>query len=168
MYWGMWHLNGKVQCNAFYLTHFLCLCESFVNPFPETQWHQKTRTSILFRMHIFICSFKFYCMHAGKIHLGDAVIYRNLTILPLYRKTTGGELDYYSLKEGLANGTVEITEISEGGSVPNLKVKNSADKPVLILDGEELIGAKQNRIANTTILVKERCIGFLKRKNCGP
>src|SRR5262245_1039114 len=43
-------------------------------------------------------------------------------------------------------GTVE-------GHVPELRVKNSGDRPVLILDGEELIGAKQNRIVNVTILV---------------
>jgi hypothetical protein len=40
--------------------------------------------------------------------------------------------------------------------VPNLKVHNKADKPVLLLDGEEVAGAKQNRVLNTTILVKER------------
>jgi hypothetical protein len=34
-----------------------------------------------------------------------------------------------------------------------LLVKNGAAKPVLILDGEELVGAKQNRIVNLTILV---------------
>jgi hypothetical protein len=37
--------------------------------------------------------------------------------------------------------------------VPELRVKNSGDLPVLILDGEELVGAKQNRIVNVTILV---------------
>jgi len=32
-------------------------------------------------------------------------------------------------------------------------VANGADRPLLLLDGEELIGAKQNRILNTTVLV---------------
>jgi hypothetical protein len=43
--------------------------------------------------------------------------------------------------------------VSEAGSVPELLVKNLAPSPVLILDGEELIGAKQNRIVNLAILV---------------
>ena len=30
---------------------------------------------------------------------------------------------------------------------------NGTDRPLLLLDGEELIGAKQNRILNTTVLV---------------
>jgi len=32
-------------------------------------------------------------------------------------------------------------------------VTNAADRPVLLLDGEELVGAKQNRVLNTTVLV---------------
>ena len=37
--------------------------------------------------------------------------------------------------------------------MPELRVKNSGDVAVLILDGEELVGAKQNRSVNVTILV---------------
>jgi len=43
--------------------------------------------------------------------------------------------------------------VSEAGSVPFLQVANGADRPLLLLDGEELVGAKQNRILNTTVLV---------------
>jgi len=43
--------------------------------------------------------------------------------------------------------------VSEAGSVPFLKVTNRADRPLLLLDGEELLGAKQNCILNTTVLV---------------
>src|ERR1700730_11677852 len=44
-------------------------------------------------------------------------------------------------------------EVSEAGSVLFLKVVNGADRQLLLLDGEELLGAKQNRILNTTVLV---------------
>lgn len=37
--------------------------------------------------------------------------------------------------------------------MPELKVVNKSPRMVLILDGEELVGAKQNRIVNTTILI---------------
>jgi hypothetical protein len=43
--------------------------------------------------------------------------------------------------------------LSEGGSVPFLRAENGSSKPVLILDGEELVGGKQNRIVNTTIII---------------
>ena len=46
-----------------------------------------------------------------------------------------------------------ISEIDEAGVVPELLLKNRADKPLLIVDGEELVGAKQNRIINVTILI---------------
>jgi hypothetical protein len=60
---------------------------------------------------------------------------------------------YLLLDEALAAGLAAVTEISEAGSVPDLLVKNLAPSPVLILDGEELVGARQNRIVNLTILV---------------
>jgi hypothetical protein len=46
-----------------------------------------------------------------------------------------------------------VTEVSEGGSVPQLLVANAGVRPVFLLDGEELVGAKQNRIVNLSILV---------------
>ena len=39
------------------------------------------------------------------------------------------------------------------GSVPELLAHNPLDASVLLYDGEELIGAKQNRILNVTVLV---------------
>ena len=39
--------------------------------------------------------------------------------------------------------------------MPELKVINRLAQSVLLLDGEELLGAKQNRVLNTTILLKE-------------
>lgn len=36
-----------------------------------------------------------------------------------------------------------------------LKVINTADQLILLLDGEELIGAKQNRVLNTSILLEQ-------------
>ena len=43
--------------------------------------------------------------------------------------------------------------MSESGRVPELTIVNDGPVPVLLLDGEELVGAKQNRIVNLTILV---------------
>jgi hypothetical protein len=47
---------------------------------------------------------------------------------------------------------VRVTELNAGGSVPELRLENNADLPVLLVDGEELVGAKQNRVLNLTIL----------------
>lgn len=86
------------------------------------------------------------------VRLGQKQSYRNLALYPILSDYSS-ELDYLLLDEALGRGLLEVMEISEGGSVPELRVVNKAQFPVLILDGEELVGAKQNRIVNTTILV---------------
>ena len=69
--------------------------------------------------------------------------------------TDGGDPDprYLTLDEALAGGHAEVTEVSEQGSVPELRVLNRSRRPLLIVDGEELVGAKQNRVVNLSILV---------------
>jgi hypothetical protein len=68
------------------------------------------------------------------------------------RWNCGNAVRYRTLDEALAAETLEITEISEGGSVPILKLLNRGDDPVFLMAGEQLVGAKQNRILNTSIL----------------
>jgi hypothetical protein len=46
-----------------------------------------------------------------------------------------------------------IREISEAGSVPELLMENGSQRDILILDGDQLVGAKQNRVAIFTIIV---------------
>jgi len=61
--------------------------------------------------------------------------------------------NYLGMKTALDKGFLEIAEVSEGGSVPTLKAINKSALPIILLDGEEVEGAKQNRIMNTTILL---------------
>jgi len=92
----------------------------------------------------------------SSVTLGAEVVVDNLTMVPLFRKWSdamSSVVDYVVLDDALASGGVEITEVSEQGSVPDLAVLNRGRNPVLIVDGEELLGAKQNRIINLTVLV---------------
>ncbi len=81
--------------------------------------------------------------------------HKNMTVFPLLTELDGGP-DYMTLKEALEKSHLLVTEVSSGGSVPELKVVNKAGLSVLLLDGEELVGAKQNRVLNTTILINEK------------
>src|SRR5438105_3136729 len=90
------------------------------------------------------------------IQSGRPCQFRNLIVFPLLRDDPARELDYLLLEDGIAQGKVSVTEIHAGGSVPELRLTNSADLPVLVVDGEELVGAKQNRVLNLTILVPAR------------
>lgn len=73
-----------------------------------------------------------------------------VTMIPL-RLACAAEPDWRTLAE--AGTSVTITELDETGSVPFLTVTNASRHPVLLVDGEELIGAKQNRVLNTSVLV---------------
>ena len=56
------------------------------------------------------------------------------------------------LEEALEQKCARVNEVSQSGSVPELKFTNDCERPVLLMDGEELVGAKQNRILNLTVL----------------
>ncbi|MDR3701076.1 MAG: hypothetical protein P4L56_15620 [Candidatus Sulfopaludibacter sp.] len=87
------------------------------------------------------------------ITVGAPAHFGSLTIFPLLRAGgAGDEPDYMLLEEAIALGTARVTELGIGGSVPELRFENLGEKPVLLFDGEELIGAKQNRTVNLTIL----------------
>ena len=89
------------------------------------------------------------------LHLGDVSIHQNMAVMPLL---SGHEKipTYLTLDEALSKKYVHIKELSEDGVVPQLLLTNKGDKPVLLLDGEELLGAKQNRLINLTILAAAR------------
>lgn len=86
------------------------------------------------------------------VSIGTPQTYENMTVYPLLGKN-GHARAYQTLDEALAAKTFEVSEVSEGGSVPTLMVHNRGDLPVLLVVGEELIGAKQNRVLNTSMLV---------------
>jgi len=81
------------------------------------------------------------------------IAFHAITIVPL-RAPQQADPPWLLLPEALATGSLEIVEVSEEGSVPTLHVVNLSDHDVLLLDGEELVGAKQNRVLNTTFLVR--------------
>src|SRR5258705_10428827 len=89
------------------------------------------------------------------VSVGEPKSAGRLTVFPLL---SAGETEpaYLMLGEAFAAGQVTVTEVSTSGSVPELRLENRAERPVLVVDGEALIGAKQNRIVNITILVPSR------------
>jgi hypothetical protein len=89
--------------------------------------------------------------HISALNLGERTVFENLTMFGL-GGTSDGTMDYLTLGEAIKLEVARVSEISDGGSVPELLFENSAALPVLILDGEELVGAKQNRTVNLTIL----------------
>jgi hypothetical protein len=86
------------------------------------------------------------------LRLGDFRHYGALTMVPLVSPLSPGA-EYLVLDEALATGRFQIGEVSDGGLVPVLRATNFTDRPVFLLEGEELIGAKQNRVLNLSVLI---------------
>ena len=87
-----------------------------------------------------------------EVRVGDPIRHESLAVFPLF-STVDARVDYLLSDEAILAGSVAVEEVSEGGSVPDLLVTNSGDSRVLFLEGEELRGAKQNRVLNTSVLV---------------
>jgi hypothetical protein len=80
----------------------------------------------------------------------------SLALIPLLRRatTTRAELPSYLLYQQVHDmGLISIEEINEAGAVGELRVTNRANTPVLLVEGEVLLGMKQTRVLNLTILV---------------
>ena len=88
------------------------------------------------------------------LQFGKLQEFNSMAVFPVFVKTES-KLNYMTLNEAIREDLLEIKELDAAGAVPELVVTNNADIAVLILDGEELVGAKQNRVVNTSILLKE-------------
>ena len=88
----------------------------------------------------------------GGLKTGDVQNLGSIAVMPLMSDLVGNT-DYRTVHQAIELGELEITEIDQSGSVPNLRVHNRGKFPVLMIGGEELTGVKQNRIINTTIVV---------------
>jgi hypothetical protein len=86
------------------------------------------------------------------LYTGAPVSVGQLRVTPVFIREEAS-LPLLEFEDALKRELVEVTEVSEGGSVPSLFVRNKADRDVIIMDGELLVGAKQNRVVNTTIVV---------------
>ena len=89
---------------------------------------------------------------AAPFTLGEPTSFGGLALVPLF-PAAEPELEYIGLDEAIAHG-LAVTEISDAGAVSTLFVSNPLDVNVLLYEGEELIGAKQNRILDRPVLVQ--------------
>ena len=62
----------------------------------------------------------------SELRLAEPVSHEGLTVHPLIRASLLGK-DYLTLDEALAQNTARVTEVSEGGSVPELLFRNLGD-----------------------------------------
>ena len=86
------------------------------------------------------------------VRVGEPLRFEALTVFPLFTDSDS-PVEYDLSDEAISSKTLTVEEVGEEGAVPELLVDNKGDRRVLFLEGEELVGAKQNRILNISILV---------------
>lgn len=87
-----------------------------------------------------------------EIRVGQPVQHEALSVFPLFQPS-GKTVLYLLASEAIALRVLTVQEVNDAGSVPELLVENTSQLPVLFLEGEQLVGAKQNRVLNTSLLV---------------
>lgn len=88
---------------------------------------------------------------SGGITVGAGRTAGPMTLFPLSHGLPPG--DHLLYQDAHSRGLVTIEETSETGTVGELKVSNRGTQAVLLLEGEVLLGMKQTRVLNASILV---------------
>jgi uncharacterized protein (DUF1810 family) len=90
------------------------------------------------------------------LRIGEPITHEQMVLFPVFVGVGASDilthLAYVTLGEAIADGSVEVVE-REHASVPELVLRNRGESMVLVLDGEEIVGGKQNRIVNASFLV---------------
>ena len=85
-----------------------------------------------------------------EIALGECTTVGSLQVIPLVTTTTTTP-PYLTGPEASAAGLLQVTEL-DPPQVPFLAVANLADVPILLVEGELLVGGDQDRTMNVTVL----------------
>ena len=81
----------------------------------------------------------------------DEQVHKNVAIIPI-KTPINHKIDLLTLKKGFELGLVNVKEC-EQSTVNTIIVENKSVAPLLLVDGEEIVGGDQNRIMDATILI---------------
>jgi hypothetical protein len=84
------------------------------------------------------------------LRVGEPDVHGALAVFPLFGPPPVTE--YVAFADGVARGVV-VKELDGGASVNDLVVLNPTDVNVLLYEGEEVLGAQQNRTFDVSVLV---------------
>ncbi|RKZ23403.1 hypothetical protein DRQ16_01390 [bacterium] len=84
------------------------------------------------------------------VKMGEPFFLRNVLFVPL-KGPSWVDDDFIVLDEGVERGWVRIRETGDIGSS---FIENQGPGPLFLMDGEELYGARQNRILNTSMVIE--------------
>jgi hypothetical protein len=82
----------------------------------------------------------------SRIRPGEPIDLGELSLVPLFADAEPVEAEL--LEEGLRSGHTTVTEVSAGGSVNEVRVEHSGVFPLLLIDGEQVVGARRGRASS--------------------
>ncbi|NPA15208.1 MAG: hypothetical protein GXO44_01515 [Deferribacteres bacterium] len=85
-----------------------------------------------------------------KLELGTPVILGNMLLVPIKGENA---IEAIPLDEGYGRGV----KITETGVIEKVILENPLDESIFVMDGEEFLGARQDRVAVTSALISSRC-----------
>jgi hypothetical protein len=89
----------------------------------------------------------------ASLRVGGGTAHAGMTVFPVFASNaTASALRYRTLEQAIAEGAVEVVE-QASATVPELTLRNKGDLMIFVLDGEEVIGGRQNRIVNASFLI---------------
>jgi len=93
---------------------------------------------------------------------------KNNIVVFFLKSKENANYDLLSFPYAIKNNLVEIEEVSQKGFIGNLKLSNKANKKLLILGSEILIGnkLKQDRVVDETVIIPENMSTTIKVSCC--
>lgn len=88
---------------------------------------------------------------SAQITVAEPTVLRSLAVFPLIADRTPS-VRYVSFAEAAQRGAT-VKELGSGARVNDLVVHNPLDVPVLLYEGEEVLGARQDRTFDVSVLV---------------
>jgi hypothetical protein len=88
--------------------------------------------------------------------VGTAARHGAVTVLPLFPSVPGPGVAYRLGTHAIASGTLEIHELSGGAVVDRLEARNRGGERVLFVEGDHLLGSRQNRVVTSSALLGGR------------
>jgi hypothetical protein len=91
---------------------------------------------------------------------GTAARHGSVTVLPVFAAAASPGVDYDLGADALGRGGLEVHESARGG-IEELQARNRGRRRVLLLEGDHLLGARQNRMLTSTVMVgRGRTVGL--------
>lgn len=92
-----------------------------------------------------------FVLALGRVEVLNAVALAGLDLFPL-RWRQPQPVPLLPLRNAIDAGDALISEVSDNGSVPEMKLKNRSKLPILVPEGEVIVGLQQNRVVNLSLI----------------